>query len=110
MGSTGQVNRGQGKKKKKSSAGYDPISCWFCNKKGHTQIKCRTRLRQNKPLTWKNKEVKSEFHSNKIMLITDFGDMDEARDWREKIEAEGTQTDRQANSPDFQLRVLLSST
>jgi hypothetical protein len=79
-GNTGQANKGQGKKKNKSSTGYDTIRCWFCNKKGYTQIKCRTRLRQNKSLTWKNKEVKSKFHSNKIMLITDFGNMDEARD------------------------------
>jgi hypothetical protein len=28
-------------------------------------------MRKNKPLTWKKKDVKSKFHSNKIMLITD---------------------------------------
>jgi hypothetical protein len=36
------------------------------------------------------------------MLITDFGDMEEARDWKEKIEAESRQTDRTANTLDFQ--------
>jgi hypothetical protein len=40
-------------------------------------------IETKKPLTWKNTEVK--FHSNNIMLITDFGDMDKARDWREKL-------------------------
>ena len=60
-----------------------------------------TTVRQNKPLTWRIKEVKSKFHSNKIMLITDFGDIDKARDWGEKIEAEARQTDRPTNTPDF---------
>jgi hypothetical protein len=53
----------------------------------------RLRLKQNKSLTWKNKEVKSKFHSNNVMLITDFGDMDEAREWKDKIEAEAKQTE-----------------
>jgi hypothetical protein len=66
------------------------------------QIDCRTRLIQNKPLTWKKKEVKSKFHSNKITLMTDFGDMEEARDCREKIKAEARQADKPTNSPDFQ--------
>ena len=79
----GQVNKGQGKQKNISSANYEAITCWFCNKKGHTQIYCRSRIKQNKPLTWKNREVKSKFHFNKIMLITDFGDMEEAREWTE---------------------------
>jgi hypothetical protein len=36
------------------------------------------------------------------MFITDFGDVDEAKDWREKIESEARQTDRPANTPDFE--------
>jgi hypothetical protein len=60
------------------------------------------RLWQNKPITWRNKEVKSKFHLNKIMLSTDFGDKDEAQEWREKIEAEARQTDKPAQTPDFQ--------
>jgi hypothetical protein len=30
--SNGQANKSQGKKKNKSSAAYDAITCWFCNK------------------------------------------------------------------------------
>ena len=36
------------------------------------------------------------------MLIIDFGDMEEARDLREKIEAEAWNTDLPANTLDFQ--------
>ena len=36
------------------------------------------------------------------MLITDFGDMEEAREWREKIEAEAKQTEKPFSSLDFQ--------
>ena len=36
-----QANKVQGKKKNKSWANYEAITCWFCNKKGHTQIDCR---------------------------------------------------------------------
>ncbi len=84
------------------SSNYDTITCWYCNKKGHTQIECRTRIRENKPMTWRNKEVKSKFHSRKILVITDFGDMDEARDWREKMEAEAKLTEKPTNNQDFQ--------
>ncbi len=44
----------------------------------------------------------SKFHPNKIMLITDFGDKDETQEWREKIENEARQTDRPAQTMDFQ--------
>jgi mannosyltransferase OCH1-like enzyme len=37
------------------------------NTSKNRQIDCRSRLCQNKPLTWKNKEAKSKFHSNKIV-------------------------------------------
>jgi hypothetical protein len=36
------------------------------------------------------------------MLITDFGYMEEAREWREKIEAEDKQAEKPPNTPDFQ--------
>ena len=42
----GQTNKGQGKKKKRSSANYETITCWFCNKKGHTQIDFREGLKR----------------------------------------------------------------
>jgi hypothetical protein len=54
-------NKGQGgQKQKNKNAGdsnYNTIICWQCNKKGHTQIECRTRIRENKPMTRKYKEV-----------------------------------------------------
>ena len=96
-------NKDQKQKNKYSSnSTYDKITCWFCNKKGHTQFECRTRIGQDKPMTWKNKEVKSKFHSKKIVAITDFGDMDEAREWREKIETEAKLPERPTNGQDFQ--------
>ena len=102
-GQSTNQNKGQKKKNKNSStSSYDSVTCWFCNKKGHTQIDCRTRIRQNKPLTWKNKEVKSKFHSKKILVITDFGDMAEAREWQEKIEAEAKLPERPSSGQDFQ--------
>jgi hypothetical protein len=52
-------------------------------------------------MTWRNKEVKSNFHSRKILVITDFGDMDKAREWREKLEAEAKQQERPSNEQDF---------
>ncbi len=102
-GQSTNQNKGQKNKNKNSTtANYESITCWFCNKKGHTQIECRTRIRQNKPLTWKNKEVKSKFHSKKILVITDFENMDEAREWREKIENEAKLPERPTNGQDFQ--------
>ena len=68
-------NKKQDKKKGKTSSNSNYDSITFCNKKGHTQIDCRSRILQKKPLTWKNKEIKSKFHSKMIMDITDFGDM-----------------------------------
>ena len=84
------------------SSNYDTITCWYCNKKGHTQVECRTRIRENKPMTWRNKEVKSKFHSRKILMITDFGDMDEAREWRERMEAEAKLAEKPTTEQDFQ--------
>jgi excinuclease UvrABC ATPase subunit len=38
-------NKDQKQKNKNSSnSTYNKITCWFCNKKGHTQITCRTRI------------------------------------------------------------------
>jgi hypothetical protein len=102
-GQSTNQNKGQKKKNKNSAtSNYESVTCWFCNKKGHTQIECRTRIRQNKPMTWKNKEIKSKFHAKKILVITDFGDMDEAREWREKIETEAKLPERPTNGQDFQ--------
>jgi hypothetical protein len=56
---------------------------------------------RNKPLTWKNKEAKSKSHSKKILLITDFGDMDYASEWQQKIEAEVKLAEKPASSPYF---------
>jgi hypothetical protein len=50
-------------------------------------------------LTWKNKEVKSKFYSKKILVITDFGDMDKAR---EKIENEAKLPERPTSGQHFQ--------
>jgi hypothetical protein len=44
------------------------------------------------------------------MLITNFGDIEEAREWTEKIEAEAELTKKPIDIPDFQLWVLSSST
>jgi hypothetical protein len=49
-------------------------------------INCCSRIRQNKPLTWKNKKIKFKFHSSKILALTDFGEMEEARELQEKID------------------------
>jgi len=99
--SKGQNNQKQ-KQKNNGNSNYDTITCWFCNKKGHTQIECRTRIRENKPMTWKNREVKSKFHSRKILVITDFGDINEAKEWTEKMEAEAKQAEKPTNDQDFQ--------
>ena len=55
------------KDKKKKDGNYPTIKCWFCSKTGHTQIECRQRKAQNKPLMWRNKEVTSKYHNKKIM-------------------------------------------
>ncbi len=50
----GQNNsKGQNKKKKKSSASYDAITCWFWNQKEHIYIDCWSWIKLNIPLTWK---------------------------------------------------------
>ncbi len=53
-------------------------------------------------MTWKNREVKSKFHSRKILVITDFGDINEAKEWTEKMEAEAKQKEKPTNEQDFQ--------
>ncbi len=53
-------------------------------------------------MTWRNKEVKSKFHSRKILVITDFGDINEAKEWTEKMEAEAKQNEKPTNDQDFQ--------
>ena len=99
---SGQQPKKQEKKKNNASANRETITCWFCNKKGHTQLECRSRIAAGKPMTWKNKEVKSKFNSKKIMAITDFENMEEAKEWIDKITAEAKQTEKPVSSPDFQ--------
>ena len=70
-------------------------------KKGHTQIDCRSRIRQNKPLTWKNKEIKSNFNAKTIHALMDFDSMDKAKEWQEKIEAESKLKEKPSSSTDF---------
>ena len=89
------------KDKKKKDSAYTTIKCWFCSKPGHTQIECRQRKAQNKPLTWRNREVKSKYHSNKIMALTDLGDIEEIKEWTQKIEAEAMLSEI-PKSQDFQ--------
>ncbi len=102
-GQSSNKNKSQKKKgKNPSTSNYNTLTCWYCNKKGHTQFECYTRIANNKPMTWKNKEVKSKFHSKKILTITDFGDMDEAREWKEKIEIEAKLPEKPSNGQDFQ--------
>ena len=99
---SGQQPKKQEKKKNNASTNRETITCWFCNKKGHTQLECRSRIAAGKPMTWKNKEVKSKFNSKKIMSITDFENMEEAKEWIDKITAEAKQTEKPVSSPDFQ--------
>ena len=42
----------------------------------------------NKPLTWRKKEIKSKYHNNKIFSITDLDDIDEIKEYTQKIEEE----------------------
>ncbi len=65
-------------------------------------MECLTRIEQNKPMKWKNREVKSKFHLRKILVITDFDDMDEAREWRGKMEKEAKLPKIPTNDQDFQ--------
>jgi hypothetical protein len=53
-------------------------------------------------MTWKNMEFKSKFHSKKILVITDIGDMDKAREWWEKFEQEAKFQKKLTNNLDFQ--------
>jgi hypothetical protein len=44
-GQSSNQNKGQKKKNKNSNnSSNKSITCWLCNKKGHTQIECRTRI------------------------------------------------------------------
>ena len=56
--------------------------------KQDTQMECRKRKSMNKPLTWRKKEIKSKYHSNKIFKITDLDDIDEIKEDTQKIEEE----------------------
>ena len=49
-------------------------------------MECRKRKSMNKPLTWRKKEIKSKYHSNKIFSITDLDDIDEIKEYTQKIE------------------------
>ena len=89
------------KDKKNKDNSYTAIKCWFCSKPGHTQIECRQRKAEHKPLTWRNKEVKSRYHNGKIMALTDLGDIDEIKEWTQKIEEEAMLTELPKNQ-DFQ--------
>ena len=42
----------------------------------------------NKPLTRRKKEIKSKYQSNKIFSITDLDDIDEIKEYTQKIEEE----------------------
>ena len=76
------------KDKKKKDKDFNTIKCWFCNKPGHTQIECFSRKNQGKPLTWRNKEIKSKFHNNKIFALIDLDNVEEMKEWTRKIEEE----------------------
>ena len=58
------------------------------NKPGHTQIECFSRKNQGNPLTWRNKEIKSKFHNNKIFALIDLDNVEEMKEWTRKIEEE----------------------
>lgn len=91
----------QNKDKKNKDNSFTAIKCWFCTKPGHTQIKCRQRKAQNKPLPWRNKEVKSKYHNNKIIALTDLRDINEIKEWTQKIKAEAMLSEIPKNQ-DFQ--------
>ena len=81
------------KDKKKKDKDFNTIKCWFCNKPGHTQIECFSRTNQGKPLTWRNKEIKSKFHNNKIFALIDLDNVEEMKEWTRKIEEEAKLTE-----------------
>ena len=81
-------NQSKPKKDKKKKENTVTLKCWFCDKTGHTQMECRKRKSMNKPLTWRKKEIKSKYHSNKIFTITDLDDIDEIKEYTQKIEEE----------------------
>ena len=83
------------KDKKKKDKDYNTIKCWFCNKPGHTQIECFSRKNQGKPLTWRNKEIKSKFHNNKIFALINLDNVEEMKEWTRKIEEEAKLTELQ---------------
>ena len=75
-------------KKDKKKKDFTTIKCWFCNKPGHTQIECFSRKNQGKPLTWRNKEIKSKFHNNKTFALVDLENVEEMKEWTRIIEEE----------------------
>ena len=54
----------------------------------HKQIESKKRKAQNKPLTWRNKEVKSKYHNREIMALIDLEDMCEIREWKKRWQKE----------------------
>ena len=55
---------------------------------GHTEIKSKTRKAQNKSLTSRTKEVIFTFHNNRIFALNDREDLNEIKEWMQKIEEE----------------------
>ena len=45
----------------------------------------KTRKAQNKPLTWRKKEIKSKYHNNKIFALNNLDDLVEIKEYTEKI-------------------------
>ena len=39
-------------------------------------------------MTWRNKEIKSKFHNNKIFALIDLDNVEEMKEWTRKIEEE----------------------
>ena len=66
----------------------------LCNKmlvlqqdRTHTKVKCRTRKNQKK-ITWRNKEVKSKYLSHNIFALIDLEDLDKIKELTHKMEEE----------------------
>ena len=39
-------------------------------------------------MTWRKKEIKSKYHNNKIFALNDLDDLDEIKEYAQKIEEE----------------------
>ena len=72
------IRKGKQDKKKVKSSQLQSSSAI---KKGHTQIDYKSRIRYKKALTWKDYEMKPKVQSKMILVITDFGEMDEVCEW-----------------------------